>query len=111
MADTLYNYKRSFSEKRDFMRMQIKCPVTFSEIDSDVEYQGTCINLSAKGVLIQAKRRFPEGTRLAIFVQPELAISPNFSATIEVIRTEVDADASEYRFAGRIEEISVAKPK
>lgn len=98
---------RHYIEKRDFMRMAIDCPVDYqlSESNSSLK-SGTCINLSANGILFQCDDRYKEGTVLDISVRPQHSISPPFNAKMKVIRVEPQAENNGFNIAGTLELVS-----
>jgi len=96
---------RFHAEKRNFKRMKMNCPVSFQLLNSPHTRIGTCINLSATGILFQADDKYPLGTKININVTPELDISPSFSAVMKVIRVEAAANKSGYHLGGILESI------
>jgi len=98
---------RHYIEKRDFMRMAINCPVSYQPADSGLTTKsGTCINLSANGILFQCDDRFPEGTVLDISVKPQLTISPPFNAKMKIVRVQHQSEDNSYSLAGTIEMVN-----
>jgi len=98
---------RQFVEKRDYIRMSIDCPVSYQLADSDASSKsGTCINLSAKGILFKCPDQYPEGALLDISVKPQLSISPPFNAKMKVIRVEHDMSSNAFSIAGTLESIN-----
>jgi len=97
---------RSYAEKRDFIRMSMDCPVTYQLLESSNQKTGTCINLSAKGILFHCDDPFPLGTLLKVGVSPRLAISPPFSAIVKVVRSKKHDSQDGHLLAGAIQEIN-----
>jgi len=95
---------RKFAEKRDYIRMTMDCPVKYQSLNGEGKKEGTCLNLSAKGVLFRCNDQYPVGTMLRIDVSPRLSISPPFFALIKVLRVS-SATESGYQIAGSIQEI------
>lgn len=94
---------RQFIEKRDFMRMALNCPVSYQISKSDQgQKTGTCVNLSANGISFLCDDEFKLGTELDISVQPQLAISPPFNATMKVVRVEQQGSSNTFCIAGII---------
>jgi hypothetical protein len=93
------------SEKRNFRRMTMDCPVSYQLVNSPNQKMGTCINLSANGILFECDDKYPIGTRININVSPDLAISPSFSAVMEVIRVNSTSNKQGYQLAGTLENI------
>lgn len=79
-----------YSEKRDYQRMELECPMTFT-IKSDkkkTEHQGVAKNLSASGLSVICAVEVKEGSKLDINVAPEQAIVPPLLATCLVTRVD-----------------------
>ena len=93
------------AEKRNFKRLEMDCPVSYQLISSPNRKMGTCVNLSADGILFECDDKFPIGTRIRIIVSPKLSISPAFSATLEVKRVIAGSMRDHYQLAGTLEDI------
>ena len=96
---------RFHAEKRNFKRLTMNCPVSFQLHNSPHKRVGTCINLSANGILFQADDKYPVGTKISINVTPKLNISPSFSAVMKVIRVEAASNKEGYCLGGILEGI------
>lgn len=96
---------RRYTEKRDYMRMELDCPVKYSDTAGLRTREGQCLNLSAKGIAFEATEDFPVGAKLTVHVAPKLAVTPPFSATVKILRTERQNEKRNYKLAGVIEEI------
>lgn len=79
---------RSYSEKREFLRMQIQTPVEVSVTGDDLSIQGTCLNLSGNGMSITLNKTLPVGTPLEVSIQSPQGDSIMMKAKTEVIRVE-----------------------
>jgi hypothetical protein len=77
-----------YSEKRDFIRMPVQCPVYVRESASDIEETAELLDLSATGVRFVSQRALDTGARLELTVKPDHPITPPLEATISVIRCE-----------------------
>ena len=97
---------RSYVEKRDFIRMSMDCPVTYQLLDSANQKTGTCVNLSAKGILFHCDDHYPLGTLLKVCVSPRLTISPSFNAIVKIVRIKQHESKDGYLLAGMIQEIN-----
>ena len=93
------------SEKRNFRRMEMDCPVSYQPVSSPNRKMGTCINLSANGILFECDDKYPVGTRIKISVSPQLEISPSFSAVLEVKRVVAGSKRDVYQLAGTLEDV------
>lgn len=90
-------------EKRSYFRMQMNCPMYVSSEDGSFRMQGTCINLSIKGILMELDSSVPTGSSLIIKIEPELDISPALSGLLEVLRVEYQPETGKYHVAGELE--------
>ncbi len=95
---------QQYEEKRDHIRIRVDCPVTLQAEDG-TEDQGTCINLSAGGILFQAERDYPVGARLWVRMEPKLKLSPGLTARVEIVRQEYLPQSRSYHMGARITEI------
>ncbi len=96
---------RRYTEKRDYIRMELGCPVQYSDVSGLRVREGTCLNLSAKGIAFEATEEFPIGAKLTVHVSPKLAVTPPFSATVKIVRTE-PLQNKKFKLAGLIEEVA-----
>lgn len=80
-----------YSEKRDFMRMAVECPMTFRIQGESTLYQATARDLSASGLLILCQQEVAEGALLVVSVQPEQSLVPPLQAVCEVMRVSSPA--------------------
>ncbi|MDX1810404.1 MAG: PilZ domain-containing protein [Gammaproteobacteria bacterium] len=97
---------RTYTEKRDFHRMVLDCPVSYSDVDGLRVRSGRGINLSARGIAFEASESFPVGSLLKVNVEPQLAMTQPLSALIKVLRVERDSANQCYKLAGSIEEFA-----
>ncbi len=75
-----------YSEKRDFQRMEVECPMTFSINGDKTVHQGIARNLSASGLSVICSMEVAEGSQIEISVAPEPAVVPPLLATCVVTR-------------------------
>jgi hypothetical protein len=82
--------RRDYSEKRDYQRMELECPMTFSIVGdtSKTVHQGIAKNLSASGLSVICSMEVEEGSKLDINVAPEQAIVPPLLAICSVTRVD-----------------------
>jgi hypothetical protein len=79
-------FRGDYSEKRDFMRMAVECPMSFTLPGEDTVHRATARDLSASGLLMRCNRELAEGSSIEVSVEPEEAIVPPLKATCEVVR-------------------------
>lgn len=97
-------HRGDYSEKRDFMRMAVECPMTFRVQGESQEYQAIARDLSASGLLILCQHEVAEGCVLEINVQPEKPIVPPLQAICEVMRVS-SSSPGRYELGVRINTI------
>jgi len=91
-----------YSEKRDFIRMTADHELSFKEVGGQEINRGTCVNLSATGVMFKSRESIPTGARLEISIAPGYAVVDPFNAIIEVIRTTPTEADDSFEIAGKI---------
>ncbi len=84
---------RSFSEKRNFIRMKVNSPVVIQYAGH--EYQGICKDLSGAGMLIETEDEFTIGERLEVSIKQKGDNHLPFAATVEVSRVQSGSPGSQ----------------
>jgi len=97
---------RDYTEKRDYYRMALDCPVTYSDVEGLRSRQGQGRDLSAKGISFVASDSFPIGSTLKVSVAPKVSMTKPLFATIKIVRVEKNGENKEYLLAGMIEEMA-----
>lgn len=77
---------RTYDEKRDFIRMTVDCDLTLRDEQGGRQYQGRCLNLSSTGAMVLFDEAPAIGQRLALHIEPRLALVPALDALVEVVR-------------------------
>ena len=78
-------------EKRNHIRLNLDCDLTYKLVDSDQIYHGRCTSLSGAGVSFVSELPFQAGKGLEIHVHPKNSLTPPMTAFIEAVRcTELD---------------------
>lgn len=75
-----------YDEKRDYIRMDVDCSITYKLADSDDTKTGRCTSLSGSGVSFLADSAFDVGLAMEVNVLPENKVTPPMTAFIEVVR-------------------------
>ena len=91
-----------YAEKRNFKRLDMNCPVSYQLMGGSSTKTGTCINLSASGVLLACDESYPVGTKININVSPKPSISPIFSAVMEVVRVNLTEKKETFHLGGML---------
>ncbi|MCK5830044.1 MAG: PilZ domain-containing protein [Methylococcales bacterium] len=93
-----------YDEKRDYIRMDVDCKVTYKLIDSNDVKTGRCLSLSGSGVSFIADTSYDDGLAMEINVLPENSVTPPMTAFIEVVRSIPQEDSS-FEIAGIIKSL------
>ncbi|WPN45605.1 MULTISPECIES: PilZ domain-containing protein [unclassified Pseudomonas] len=75
--------RRDYSEKRDFIRMRVDAEVSL--IHQGDEVPAVCIDLSSRGMQVQAPRSFKVGDRLDVRIDSDHAALKGLEAETEVV--------------------------
>jgi|SRR5690606_7848236 len=86
---------KSYSEKRDFIRMTISVPLSAKLSAAGGVVEGECRNLSGGGMLVVTTEDLPVGTELEAEVSSGHGHSPTFRARMRVARN-VLLDSGKY---------------
>ncbi|MDO9163165.1 MAG: PilZ domain-containing protein [Methylococcaceae bacterium] len=93
-----------YDEKRNYIRMEIDCEVTYRLANSDESHRGHCTSISGAGVSFTANQAFDAGKAMEINVLTKNSITPPMTAFIEVVRSSQNEDGS-YEIAASIKSI------
>mgnify|MGYP001300167052 CR=1 FL=1 len=91
-------------ERRDYIRMDVNCDVTYKLADSSEIKAGRCTTLSGAGVSFIADEAFEPGLAMEISIIPKTSITPPMTAYIEVVRS-TKIDDNQFEIAGAIKSI------
>jgi len=93
-----------YDEKRNYIRMEIDCEVTYRLANSSELHRGHCSSISGAGVSFTASQPFDAGKAMEINVIPKNSITPPMTAFIEVVRS-TQLDNGSYEIAAAIKSI------
>lgn len=79
-------YDRSYTEKRNFIRMMVNSPVNITYANRN--YQGICKDLSGAGMLIETEDTFEIGAELEVTIQQKGDNHLPFNALVKVARVQ-----------------------
>lgn len=91
-------------ERRDYIRMDVDCDITYKLADSSLVKTGRCTTLSGAGVSFIADQSFEPGLAMEVSITPKSNITPPMTAYIEVVRS-TKRDNTEYEIAATIKSI------
>jgi len=91
-------------EKRDYIRMDVDCDITYRPADSSELRIGKCTTLSGAGVSFLTDQPFELGLAMEVSIAPKSSITPPMTAYIEVVRS-VKREDNQYEIAASIKSI------
>ncbi len=83
-----------YDEKRDYIRMDVDCNITYKLADSDETKMGRCTSLSGAGVSFIADSSYDTGLAMEVNILPKNSVTPSMTAFIEVVRSTPNDDSS-----------------
>lgn len=75
---------RDYSEKRDFIRMQVETAIILMQ--GDQRYQATCLDLSSTGMQVVAATSLQMGDKVQVHIPSEHSELKGLDAETEVVR-------------------------
>ena len=84
---------RDYSEKRDFIRMQIETVITLTQ--GDQRYEATCLDLSSTGMQVVAATHLQMGDKVSVHIPSEHSELKGLNAEAEVVRVGVHSDGQQ----------------
>ena len=79
---------RDYEEKRDFIRMCVECPMSFTRQGDTTAYSATARDLSGSGLGFVTGQAVRMGEVLTVRVVPDKAVVAPLQAEVEVVRTQ-----------------------
>ena len=100
------NIHKSYTEKRDFVRMKLNTEVSLLLTNPERELTGICRDLSGAGILIELEEPLPIGTKCTVVIKSayEKLKEPDFKALIEVNR-DIKSASGNHQVGAQIIEI------
>ncbi|MFK5915523.1 MAG: PilZ domain-containing protein [Woeseiaceae bacterium] len=97
---------REYDEKRDFIRIDIDCKITFKLLDEAAETQvGHVSNLSGRGMMFISDSELEKGSTLEIDISPKNILTPSLHANVNVVRVIKQRHSDGYEIGAVIKEI------
>jgi hypothetical protein len=93
-----------YDEKRNYIRMEIDCDITYKLAGSDEIFHGRCSSISGAGVSFIADQLFAPGKAMEVNIVPKSSVTPPMAAFIEVVRA-TKQDEDRYEIAASIKSI------
>ena len=97
---------REYDEKRDFIRIDIDCDITYKIPGSTEEESiGKVANLSGRGMMFISDSELEKNSVLEININPENILTPSLHANVKVVRVVKQRHADGYEVGAVIKEI------
>lgn len=93
-----------YDEKRNYIRMNVDCELTYKLADAKQLHTGTCTSISGSGVSFTAEKAFEPGKAMEVNIMPKNNITPSMTAFIEVVRTS-ELEDGKFEIAATIKSI------
>ncbi len=93
-----------YDEKRAFMRIDLDSEMLYRVVNSNQFCSAQCTSLSGSGVSFITSQHFNEGEALEIKITPQNAITPAFTAFVEIVRVS-EISTGNYNIAATIKTI------
>lgn len=83
-----------YDEKRDYIRMDVDCEISYKLADEGDAKIGLCTSLSGAGVSFIAENAYDVGLAMEVNILPKNSVTPPMTAFIEVVRSTLQDDGS-----------------
>lgn len=85
-----FSIEGKYTEKRDFVRMQINVPILLTITATSQTFTGMCKNLSGNGLLFNTTNKIDLGTKLSLSIHSPNNEFNHLHAIIQVVRIDHD---------------------
>ena len=97
---------REYDEKRDFIRIDIDCEITYKKLDStDEQLSGQVSNLSGRGMMFITEDELEKNSTYEINITPSNILTPSLHANVKIVRVIKQRHAEGYEIGAVIKEI------
>lgn len=83
-----------YDEKRDYIRMDVDCDISYKLADSNETKSGHCTSLSGAGISFIADNAYDAGLAMEVNIIPKNASTPPMTDFIEVVRSTASDDGT-----------------
>jgi len=83
-----------YDEKRDYIRMDVDCEISYKLADSKNIKTGQCTSLSGAGISFIAEDAYETGLAMEVNITPKNATTPPMTAFIEIVRSTIQDNGS-----------------
>ncbi len=78
--------ERAYSEKRNFIRMQIDTPISVHVQTQNEELTGVCRDLSGGGMQVELNKALPVGSKMTVAISSPHGHTPMLEAKTRITR-------------------------
>ena len=97
---------REYDEKRDFIRIDVDCDISYKKTGSTEEAMiGRVANLSGRGMMFISDIELEKNVLLEVNIKPENILTPELHANVKVVRVVKQRHADGYEIGAVIKEI------
>ena len=100
---------REYDEKRDFIRIDIDCEISYKCLNEDgvpqEEFTGQVANLSGRGLMFISDSELDKSSMLEIKIKPSNILTPSLHANVKVVRVVKQRHADGFEIGAVIKDI------
>ena len=96
---------RDYDEKRDFIRVNVDCEMTYRLDENNPEKTGMAQNLSGRGLMFMAEEELPVGEMLEVRITPKTDVTPPLHAMVKIVRADKKRKSEEYEIGAIIKQV------
>ena len=97
---------REYDEKRDFIRIDIDCEISYKKANSDEAATiGRVANLSGRGMMFISDSELEKDALLEVNINPSNILTPALHANVKVVRVVKQRHGDGYEIGAVIKEI------
>ncbi len=99
------NAMKDYSEKRDFIRMQVDTDIDLRVEGTDTRIRGRCVDLSATGMAVELNQELSEGIKVHASLASHNPEFPPFETLTRVLRCEQQGEGGAWLIGLEIEQV------
>lgn len=96
---------REYDEKRDFIRINVDCEMSYKQPGSSETNSGKVTNLSGRGMMFIANESLDLESVVEVRIIPEKNITPPLHANVRIVRVAKQRHGDGYETGAVIQEI------
>lgn len=97
---------REYDEKRDFIRIDVNCEITFKDVNSTEDPMiGKVENLSGRGMMFISDVELEKNSILEVNIKPDNILTPPLHANVKAVRVIKQRHGDGYEIGAVIKDI------